>query len=1106
MEEQGTEIVLQPGTDILQYCITEAVEEAKLNEEVLSPNSVKSVSGGENPPDTSPPSPSTEEEEERQESSTDREFFAEPKEQPPLQEVNRHDSLCDSSDEDEESVDEENYHPALKAAVYTEGQEAVWHEDEYSTVSSVYYVKPEKETAEVTRSQKTRMKMKVPFFKSRGKKAQKDKPTPEEVEPTRPVKIHIKKKQVAKAVVLLPPKETGTVTKEEHVDEEIIDCDKLMSENERYAAIAENSMQARRLLDTALSGDEIDEEESERITKEAFNHATTARRLADDIVEDDDEAEEAIELENIMSQLAEEGEYAALQHRQQYSVDEDDDRQEGARYTNAIDLTMLDADEAARTEKKKRGKTPVSGYASRAVHYLESILPQNFGKTKNVPDDASNSEDFWTDAGISTLGLKNDTQEYGLNSDEGNNEQNDAVNEESAALPRVTDMMSLSSLNEILDGNGTVTQKKTEVETNDVLNEEMKRRKKSLTDPSPRAAVREIGIPRKKKEGLPPTHPKQKRSGILGLMTPKIPKPSIFFNKTPRGNEEPEENDLDVGISVEKVEGDADSYVDMPEANRYDAAFDDDESKAKRPDRYRLITENDDIEMKLSIATDDDSQTEARYDGKLPDDIVTPQSSSPEEMGDSPQEKVEETSVAKEEERLDMSSDDDKSEDDENQDRYQTEPVGMTPRRDGLEVEENTDKKVEEENTTLAVEKEEEEEDEKPESNPEKTDGSENKKSVENSGDKDPACDSDKVSNPDAETSVEDETKPSTSGKGEEEAVKGNDETSAPQSKSKIFDRVVDVADQKKRKPLVPNAVVEEKYLVDKDMKKISTEEEKVHKPRNPAKAKKDLRKPVSASKAAAARRAALSQMKNIPKSPAFTVIDDSTTVVQEAISKGALMAVESNEKGDDIVPTNYLSSMLKKKLDSGELNQERTLDDKHQDADSYVAAIRGPRPKEAPGVALEEAAIRNYKNNRDPSAGDGIDEIVVDLAPTPRRPKGQSYMFDDEGEKVEEKAHDIAMKEEEEERRRRKLITERLFNAGSSSFEDEIKKPTAQDGLKTIPTVGTAESYGDEPVQESAERAANKELIQKIDDSGIKAGRGRRRLNMSFLKAGKRK
>ena len=85
-------------------------------------------------------------------------------------------------------------------------------------------------------------------------------------------------------------------------------------------------------------------------------------------------------------------------------------------------------------------------------------------------------------------------------------------------------------------------------------------------------------------------------------------------------------------------------------------------------------------------------------------------------------------------------------------------------------------------------------------------------------------------------------------------------------------------------------------------------------------------------------------------------------------------------------------------------------------------------------------------------------------------------------------------------------MITERLFNAGSSSFEDEIKKPTAQDAVKTIPTVGTAESYGDEPVQESAERAANKELIQKIDDSGIKAGRGRRRLNMSFLKAGKRK
>ena len=99
--------------------------------------------------------------------------------------------------------------------------------------------------------------------------------------------------------------------------------------------------------------------------------------------------------------------------------------------------------------------------------------------------------------------------------------------------------------------------------------------------------------------------------------------------------------------------------------------------------------------------------------------------------------------------------------------------------------------------------------------------------------------------------------------------------------------------------------------------------------------------------------------------------------------------------------------------------------------------------------------------------------------------------------------------KEEEEERRRRKLITERLFKAGNSSFEDETvtKKAVTQDALKTVPTVLSAESYCDEPVQENTEPNASRELIEKIDgNTRTKVGRGRRRLNMAFLKAGKRK
>ncbi len=1139
MEEQGTEIVLQPGsdTDLLQFCITEAAEEATPEEDVQPPLSAKSANDGENQFAASPPSPSTEEEE-RQESSTDRAFSTGQNEQPPLQEVNRHDSLVESdSDEESLSSTDDKYHPALTAAVYNEGQEAVWHEDEYSTVSSVYYVKPEKETAEAgpSRSQKSKKRMKVPFFKSRAKKAQRAEPISEEAEPApRPVKIHIKKKKVAKAVVLLPPKEIAAEPTQENVDDKIIDCENLIKENERYASIAENSIQARRLLDTALSTDDLDEEESKRITKEAFNHATTARRLADDIAEDDEEDGEAIELENIMSQLAEEGEYAALQHRRQYSMDEEDDGQVGARYTTAIDLTMIDAEESTPSKKKQRGKFPVSTYASRAVHYLESILPKTLGNEKNVADD---SEDFWTDAGISTLGLKNDTLEYGLDSDEVNYEEKIAVNKEKAVLPRTTDMMSLSSLNEILDGNGTVAEKKSQVKMNDVLDEEAKRRKKSLTDPSPRAAVREIGIPRKKNSGLPPTHPRQNRSGILGLMTPKIPKPSIFF-RTPRGSEgvstqleEPEEGaSSTTPLSAPKVEGDADSCVDMSDENRYANAFDDDESKAKVPDRYRLIAHDEDIELKLTIASDD-SQTEARYDEKFLEENVTPESSSPEETDASSPEDTEaispeeedEDDVQNDEARLDIAIDD-KSEDGENEERYQTEPVGKTPRRDGLE--ENTNRKIEEENTEL-VAIEEEEGDKKLDNVPDEINEIETGEETQNnSSDEHLASDSDEVPKSVIETSKQTETaEVNTSEKSEEAAVESAEEVSAPQpeeSKSKIYGRV-DLAGQNMRKPLVPNAVVEEKYLVNKEMKKISTDEDQARKPKYPAKTKKDVRKPVSASKATAARRAAVSQMKKVPRSPSFTVIDDSTTVVRQAICKGNLMAVESNEMGDDIVPTNYLSSMLKKKLHadnekthdldtstgSAESNQEESASVGKQDADSYVAKIRGPRPKEAPGVALEEVAIRNYKNNRDPSVGDGVNAVVVDLAPTPRRPRGQTYMFDDEGEKAEQKANDIAKKEEEEERRRRKLITERLFKAGTSSFEDEAvtKKAVTQDALKTVPTVLSAESYCDEPVQENTEPNASKELIEKIDgNTRTKVGRGRRRLHINFLKAGKRK
>lgn len=1215
MKEEGTEILFRPGSEdmlnLLEYCTieeTNGANEAKSNPEV--------------PSTRSSPSPSTEEEQ-RQELNTERAFFpASNEEQPSHPEVNRHDSLVESgtTDEDDETVssnqddsnekDGNKYHPALKAAVFTEGQEAVWHEDEYSTISSVYVTKPEKTTTEdlPTHSQNSRKKMKVPFFKSRGKKVQKEQPisSSEEVEPMpRPVKIHIKKKRVAKAVVLLPPKEAGVETTEENANENNSDNERLIEENERFGSITQNSIEARRLLDTILSGDGLDEEESELVAKEAFNHATAARRLAhhsknndmeSHIADDDDCSEEAIELENVISYLAEEGEQAALQHRRQHGIDEDSDDQdekdendqEGAEYSNAIDLTMVEANESEKTKKKRRGKFPISGYASRAVHYLESILPKNAGNEK--ADDASNAEDFWSDAGISTLGLKNDTLEYGLNTDEDGDDPNNTLDQDVAGSPRKVDTMSLSSLNEILDGGGTINGKKSQLENKDVLNEGARRRSQATQEPSPRAAVQEIGIPRKNKStGLPPTNPKE-RTRILGLMTPKSAKASneskkeqqeddvensgnkkwsIFFN-TPRASdevpsqlnlvqEEPtkdlleaqspeeikitspksavnEEDDLEI-----LVKADSDSCLDMPETNRYAPACVDEESE----DKYRPIPQdNEIIELKVSVATTEDQNSE----NKSGDDDITSENNVT-LQGDHESK----ASINDEESRYHLSAlNDEKRDDQGSQDRYHAEPVGKTPRRDGIEMEKNTNRKVHEElslptlfeeHVAVTTKKEEQ-------SNPQQINPSENKAVEKPTANEGLSCDP-------TEISIEDASKLNGAENSKEVVAKVNDKKEIAQvnlkpdnalpkksnnpkkkvdnkvkkprhedmstagsegSKSKIFGRVVDMMVVNNQHPLVPIAIVEEKYFVDKDMKKIST----IYESSKPTK----IKSRVPASKPPTGKRyKAIPKMKKAPMSTSFNMADDSTTVVQKAISNGNLKAVESNEEGDDVVPLNYLSVMLRKKLseeqveaintdiatDIGEHNQQRSSGEK-LDGDSYVAAIRGPRQKQAPGVALEEIAIRNYQNNRDPTIGNGVNTIRIDLAPTPRRPEGKQSTFDDDEEEEKNEFRDPQKKQEEDERQRRKVITERLFQAGSSSFRDVtmIKKETPEDFIKTAPTVASAESYCEDTVQDQSDPATesdeNREIIEKnahLDEphSRTKFGRGRRILSIPFLK-----
>mmetsp|Transcript_15401 Transcript_15401/g.35710 ORF Transcript_15401/g.35710 Transcript_15401/m.35710 type:complete len:1270 (-) Transcript_15401:110-3919(-) len=1258
-EEEGTEILFRPGMEniltdhfmlrdqtvksekvnLIEYCTTEAIEESDMNRKAPTNLTQMSDEGDGKASDG----------EDQYEPTFERAFFpAATQEQTSHLVVNRFDSLVQNATTDEDDQfdsddqvdtskrnDNGNY-AAHEVAVYNEGQEAVWHEDEYSTISSIY-VKPEKYVPSVTaeqvlpaRSQHSRKKIKVPFFTSRGKKAKKQLLPPDDREPThRPVKIHIKKKKIAKSVLLLPPVAVAKPN-EERISEE----NDIGEEKERYASITENSIQARHLLDTVLSQDDLDEEDLERIAKEAFSHATAARHLARghdmcnemniNTTDANVAVDEAIELENVLSYLAEEGERAALEHRKHCNLEEDVDNecnksanaQADTKLANSIDVAMIEPGKSLKSKKKTRGKFPVSCYASRAVHYLESILPKSNGNEKaeeieNEQDDASNAIDFWSDAGISTLGLKNDTLEYGLNTDDGGDGTDGNHGHEGAPLVR-NDMISLSSLNEILDGGVTINGGENQL-GNDNLNEGTRCQRLSTREPSPRAAVQEIGIPRKKKNtGLPPTHPRPNRTRILGLVTPKIvscnhgnkkgqniatdnnsgKKWGGFF-RTPRANDaipnqlnlvieeneeinpevkhneftsqnsaENKENDFqsDLLVTEKLVKIDSDSNLGIPQDNRYTPAFVDEEigDKGGTANRYRpIIPRDNEIELKLSIGSIDEGKN-SDNGGLCNDDANVIMQV---------EEETKRCDIYKEVTNDLKIPDDEKSDDDESRDRYQTEPVGKTPRRDGLNMEKNTDRKfkagkkeIQKESLSTnfdeaaAKEVSEEEEQLNKKKIPNQTDL--DKKVIGQKTDiiKGRACGPIENSNPSrkilihkakmvdvekceetdvgrnktaVDTNIENATKTEKTNsllesQGQIPKTK-DEEMSAAQSegsKTKIFGRVADLIGRNKRKPLVPIAIVEEKYVAGKDMTNL-TGVHHIHNSKNsfntnkiPKRTEKVPLRPIVALKPTTGQRAKeISQM-----------ADDSTVMVQKAIVNGNLKAVESNEEGDDVVPLNYLSMMLRRKLQEGKVcnnlkndittetgdsnqQQQHSFGEK-VDADSFVAMIRGQRQKEAPGVALEEIAIRNYQNNRDPFIGNGTSEVRIDLAPTPRRPEGKLSVFNDDDETIS-KARDPPIKEEEDERQRRKMITERLFQAGGSNFQDETmtnKKEDSENAIKTAPTVESEESYcGGEPANEHEDSIVESDATSKISENidhntpylHSKVGRGRRILSI---------
>lgn len=288
------------------------------------------------------------------------------------------------------SVDEEErvYHHILKTAVLAEGQEAMWLEDEVSTVASVF-VKPQVSVEKNKKKSRFRLRHSGPTISI---------PEDEEIDLEEAQKVHVRKKKVMKTVVLLPQQgDDGVKT--------------LVEANVQQEAAA-NMVKARQLLNQALiveGGPTL--AESEALAKVAFAHAAAARRLMS-------KPEDEPDLDDVLSILAEKGEHAAFQHQKIV-------------FSQSFATQSVDEPKP----KKKGMLSSASEYANRAIHYLESILPKNVDK--ELQESFSDAADT-----VSTLGLKNDTFEY---------QMQPAPSQPTRSYTNM-DLMSISSLNEILDG------------------------------------------------------------------------------------------------------------------------------------------------------------------------------------------------------------------------------------------------------------------------------------------------------------------------------------------------------------------------------------------------------------------------------------------------------------------------------------------------------------------------------------------------------------------------------------------------------------------------------------------------------------------------------
>ena len=276
--------------------------------------------------------------------------------------------------------------PTYSAAHMSEGQEAMWHEEEASCTSTVI-------AAAVSKAPPISLRVEPP------------KKTLFNFGPSRsqpPKKQRFRK--IQKSVVLLPQSDGR--------------LNPLVGANAAQEA-AVNMNKARSLLNQALTveGGAPQLEDSEKMAKFAFVHAAVARRIMATV---DEEAT----LDGYLENMSQKGEQATSDHQRivfSMSFPDTPESKQPWTFSNAVD-----------------------GYASQAKQYLESILPKNVDPSITE----AMSEDIWSQGEISSLGF---SAAYQLSTPVPH--QQPLVHY--VPPPKTghfSDVLSMSSLNEILDG------------------------------------------------------------------------------------------------------------------------------------------------------------------------------------------------------------------------------------------------------------------------------------------------------------------------------------------------------------------------------------------------------------------------------------------------------------------------------------------------------------------------------------------------------------------------------------------------------------------------------------------------------------------------------